>query len=46
VLKKHRAAVLTAETPGETLKCLANAYSAFAEREEKPSMLNGLRPAA
>ncbi|MDT3686728.1 MAG: tRNA dihydrouridine synthase DusB [Pseudorhodoplanes sp.] len=46
VLKKHRAAVLTAETPGDTLKCLANAYSAFAEREEKPSMLNGLRPAA
>lgn len=46
VLKKHRAAVLTAETPSDTLKCLANAYFAFAEREESPSMLNGLRSAA
>lgn len=46
LLKKHRAEVLTAETPDDTLKCLANAYFAFAEREESPSMPNALRSAA
>lgn len=46
MLKKHRASVLTADTPDTTLNSLAEAFLAFAEREESPRVLRGMRSAA
>jgi tRNA-dihydrouridine synthase B len=47
LLKTHRTKVLTADTPGDTLKKLADAYSAFAEGGKGPSSAaNALRSAA
>lgn len=46
MLKKHRTDVLTAETPQETLKQLAAAYSAFADHGESLQTPHGLRSAA
>jgi len=46
VLKTHRTNVLTAETPQDTLKCLADAYAAFADHEENPEKSHSLRSAA
>jgi tRNA-dihydrouridine synthase B len=46
MLKVHRAKVLTAETPDETQKCLADAYSAFAGQEESQQAQHALRSAA
>ena len=46
VLKKHRTDVLTADTPDDTLTCLAQAYSVFAEHDESQKTRRGLRSAA
>jgi nifR3 family TIM-barrel protein len=46
VLKAIRAKVLTAETPEETLRHLAQAYDAFAECAEKTGANGAMRPAA
>jgi nifR3 family TIM-barrel protein len=45
-LKAIRAKVLTAETPEETLRRLADAYDAFADCAEKTSANGVMRPAA
>jgi nifR3 family TIM-barrel protein len=46
MLKKHRADVLTADTPDDTLTCLAQAYSVFAEHDESQKTQRPLRSAA
>lgn len=46
MLKMHRTKVLTADTPKDTQKWLADAYSAFAAHEESPQKPDALRSAA
>jgi tRNA-dihydrouridine synthase B len=46
MLKTHRSAVLTADTPQQTLNSLATAYADFSAYKESPSMLHQMRPAA
>ncbi len=46
MVKKHRTDVLTAETPAETEKRLADAYRAFAACEGSPQISHRLRSAA
>ncbi len=46
LLKKHRADVLTADTPADTLQCLANAYLAFGDCETDQQIRDNLRSAA
>jgi nifR3 family TIM-barrel protein len=46
LLKKYRGDVLTAETPADTLRCLTEAYAAFADCGESPQKHDNLRSAA